>query len=177
MSEFITVARPYAKAAFEFAVESKALDKWHEMLVFASEVAKNQDMQSFLSSSSSPQAMADVFSNVCGEQLDEKGQNLVKIMAENGRLPALPAVVDLFAEMHAEYSKEVTVEVTSAVELTAEQVEKLSAALEKRLERKVKINCNVDSTVVGGLVIKADDTVIDGSVRGKLDRLTDKLQS
>ena len=177
MSELITVARPYAKAAFEFAVETQALDKWHEMLVFASEVAKNEDMKSFLSSSSSPETMADVFCKVCGEQLDEKGQNLVKIMAENGRLPALPAVIDLYAEMHAQYSKEITVEVTAAVELSASQVEKLSAALEKRLERKVKINCNVDSKVVGGLVIKADDTVIDGSVRGKLDRLTDALQA
>lgn len=177
MSEFVTVARPYAKAAFEFAVESQALDKWHEMLVFASEVAKNGDMKSFLSSSASPEAMADIFCKVCDAQLDEKGQNLVKIMAENGRLPALPAVVDLFAEMYAEYSKEITVDVTAAVEMTAEQVEKLSAALEKRLERKVKLNCNVDNTVVGGLVIKAGDTVIDGSVRGKLDRLTDTLQS
>lgn len=177
MSEFITVARPYAKAAFEFAVESQALDKWHEMLVFASEVAKNEDMQSFLSSSASSEIVADVFCKVCDDQLDEKGQNLVKIMAENGRLPALPAVVDLFAEMHAEYSKEITVDVTAAVELTAEQVEKLSAALEKRLERKVKLNCNVDNTVVGGLMIKAGDTVIDGSVRGKLDRLSDTLRS
>ncbi len=177
MSEFVTVARPYAKAAFEFAVEHQNLDKWHEMLVFAAEVAKNDDMKSFLSSSSSPQHMAEIFCKVCDEQLDDKGQNLVKIMAENGRLPALPAVVDLYADMLAEYSKEITVEVTSAVEMSAEQVEKLSAALAKRLERKVKLNCNVDNTVVGGLMIKAGDTVIDGSVRGKLDRLTDTLQS
>lgn len=177
MSEMITVARPYAKAAFEFAVESQALDSWHEMLVFAAEVAKNSDMKAFLSGSVSADKMAEVFSSVCGEQLNEKGQNLVKIMAENGRLSVLPAVVDLYAEMHAEYSKEISVDVTSAVELVAEQVDKLSAALEKRLERKVKLNCNVDASLVGGLVIKAGDVVIDGTIRGKLSRLTATLQS
>jgi F-type H+-transporting ATPase subunit delta len=177
MSEMITVARPYAKAAFEFAVESQALDSWHEMLVFAAEVAKNTEMQAFLSGSSSAEKMAEVFSQVCGEQLNDKGQNLIKVMAENGRLPVLPAVVDLYAEMHAEYSKEISVDVTSAVELVAEQVDKLSAALEKRLERKVNLNCSVDASVVGGLVIKAGDIVIDSTIRGKLNRLTDTLQS
>ena len=177
MSEMITVARPYAKAAFEFAVESGSMDSWHEMLVFAAEVAKNPEMKAFLSGSSSAEKMAEVFNQVCGEQLNDKGQNLVKVMAENGRLPVLPAVVDLFAEMHAEYSKEISVDITSAVELVAEQVDKLSAALEKRLERKVNLNCSVDENVVGGLVIKAGDIVIDSTVRGKLDRLSDTLQS
>ena len=177
MSEMITVARPYAKAAFEFAVESNSMDSWQEMLVFAAEVAKNPEMKAFLSGSSSADKVADLFNQVCGEQLNDKGQNLVKVMAENGRLPVLPAVVELFAEMYAEYSKEISVDVTSAVELVAEQVDKLSAALEKRLERKVNLNCSVDENVVGGLVIKAGDIVIDSTVRGKLDRLSDTLQS
>ena len=177
MSEMNTVARPYAKAAFEFAVENQSLDSWHAMLVFAAEVAKNSEMKGFLSSSASPEKMAEVFSQVCGEQLNDKGQNLIKVMAENGRLAALPAVVDLFAEMQAEFSKEITVDVVSATELSADQSDKLSAALEKRLERKVKINCSVDATVVGGLVIKADDIVIDSSIRGKLTRLSATLQS
>jgi F-type H+-transporting ATPase subunit delta len=177
MSEMITVARPYAKAAFEFAVESQALDSWHEMLVFAAQVVKNQDMRAFLSGSSSANKMAEVFSQICGEQLNDKGLNLVKILAENGRLPVLPAVADLFAEMHAEYSKEISVDITSAVVLVAEQVNKLSAALEKRLERKVNLNCSVDASLVGGLIIKAGDVVIDSTIRGKLNRLADTLQS
>jgi F-type H+-transporting ATPase subunit delta len=177
MSEMITVARPYAKAAFEFAVESQTLDKWHEMLTFAAEVAKNEDVGAFLSGSSSAEKMAEVFNQICGEQLDDKGQNLVKVMAENGRLPVLPAVVELYGELKAEYNKVIDVDVTSAVELVAEQVEKLSAALEKRLERKVNLNCSVDANVVSGLVIKAGDIVIDSTIRGKLDRLSDTLQS
>lgn len=177
MSEMITVARPYAKAAFDFAVESNSLDKWHQMLVFAAEVAKNEDVSTFLSGSASAEKMAEVFNQICGDQVDEKGQNLVKVMAENGRLPVLPAVVDEFERLKAEYNKVIDVDITSAVELVAEQVDKLSAALEKRLERKVNLNCSVDENVVSGLVIKAGDIVIDSTIRGKLDRLSDTLQS
>lgn len=177
MSELTTVARPYAKAAFEFALENSAIDEWFEMLSFAAEVAKNDDMNQFLNGSVAPESMAELFINVCGEQLNGKGQNFVKVMAESRRLTALPAVVSLFAEMRNEYIKEVNVDVFAATELTETQTTNLIASLEKRLARKVKLNCSVDSSVVGGLLIKAGDTIIDGSVRGKLDRLANTLQS
>jgi len=177
MSELTTVARPYAKAAFEFALENSAIDEWFEMLSFAAEVAKNDDMNQFLNGSVASESMAELFINVCGEQLNGKGQNFVKVMAESRRLTALPAVVSLFAEMRNEYIKEVNVDVFAATELTETQTTNLIASLEKRLARKVKLNCSVDSSVVGGLLIKAGDTIIDGSVRGKLDRLANTLQS
>lgn len=177
MSELTTIARPYAKAAFEFAVDKGAVDAWSQMLVFAGEVAKNEQMTQFIASSASAEKQADLFIRVCAEQLNENGQNLVKVMAENGRLVALPAVADLFAEFKADYDKEIDVDVVSATQLDATQQAKLVAALEKRFARKVKLNCSVDDTVVGGLVIKAGDTVIDGTVRGKLSRLATTLQS
>jgi len=177
MSELTTVARPYAKAAFEFAVEANAVDSWQEMLVFAAEVSKNDTMTSFLSGGASVEQAQDLFLKVCDEQLDSKGQNFIKIMAENERLLVLPQVAQQFGELKAEYEKEIAVDVTSAIELAAEQVTTLSAALEKRLARKVKLNCNVDANVVSGLIIKAGDMVIDGSVRGKLNRLATTMQS
>lgn len=177
MSELTTVARPYAKAAFEYAVEATAVDSWLEMLVFAAEVSQNETMQTYLSGGVSVEQATELFINVCGEQLDSNGQNFIKVLAENERLLVLPQVVAQFSELKAEYEKEVTVDVTSAVELTAEQQTTLSAALEKRLARKVKLNCNVDASVVSGLVIKAGDMVIDGSVRGKLNRLASTIQS
>ena len=177
MSELTTIARPYAKAAFDFAVESQAVSEWNDMLFFASEVAKNDEIVAFLSGSHSPEVTSDLFIKVCGEQLNEKGQNLVKVMAENGRLVALPAVAELFEELKAQYENEIEVDVTSATEISAAQQEGLAAALEKRLARKIKLNCNIDSAVVGGLLIKAGDTVIDATVRGKLERLSNVLQS
>jgi len=177
MSELTTVARPYAKAAFDFAVESQAVSEWNDMLFFASEVAKNDEIVAFLSGSHSPEVTSDLFIKVCGEQLNEKGQNLVKVMAENGRLVALPAVAELFEELKAQYENEIEVDVTSATEISAAQQEGLAAALEKRLARKIKLNCNVDSAIVGGLYIKAGDTVIDATLRGKLEKLSTVLQS
>ena len=177
MSELTTVARPYAKAAFEFALDNSAIDEWFEMLTFAAEVAKNDDMNQFLNGSVASESMAELFIKVCGEQLNGKGQNFVKVMAESRRLTALPAVVSLFADMRNEYIKEINVDVFAATELTETQTTNLIASLEKRLARKVKLNCSVDTSVVGGLLIKAGDTIIDGSVRGKLDRLATALQS
>ena len=98
-------------------------------------------------------------------------------MAENQRLLVLPQVVTQFRELKAEHEKTLSVYVTSAVKLTAEQETTLCAALEQRLARKVKLNCNIDANVVSGLVIKAGDMVIDGSVRGKLSRLATTMQS
>ncbi|MBO1256773.1 F0F1 ATP synthase subunit delta [Alteromonas sp. 5E99-2] len=177
MSELTTVARPYAKAAFDFAVDKNAIEKWQEMLVFASEVAVNENMQDMLSGALAADTLAELFINVCGEQLDENGQNLIKILAENKRLPALPAISTLFNALKADYEKEIEVDVTAATELTAQQQDSLSASLEKRLARKVKLHCNVDASLVAGMVIKAGDTVIDGSIKSKLSRLSDALQA
>ena len=177
MSELATIARPYAKAAFELAVEKGNVEAWNEMLFFAGQVASDEQASSLLASIPTAAEQADVFIKVCAEQLNEQGQNLIKLMAENERLAAIPAVAEIFAEFKAEFDKEIDVDVVSATELAAEQQDKLVAALEKRFARKVKLNCSIDETVVGGLVIKAGDTVIDGSVRGKLDRLAVSLQS
>ena len=99
MSELTTIARPYAKAAFDFAVEAKAIDSWLEMLVFAAEVSKNETMVGYLSGGASVEQAQEIFLGVCGEQLNEQGQNLLKVMAENERLLVLPQVAEQFASM------------------------------------------------------------------------------
>jgi F-type H+-transporting ATPase subunit delta len=177
MSELTTIARPYAKAAFEFAVDKGAVESWNDMLFFAGEVAKNDQVAQFLTGSASAEKQSEIVISVCAEQLNEYGQNLVKVMAENGRLTALPAVAQLFSAFKAEFDKEIDVDITSATTLAVTQQDSLVAALEKRFNRKVKLNCSVDETIVGGLIIKTGDTVIDGTVRGKLNRLATTLQS
>ena len=177
MSDLTNIARPYAKAAFDFAVEQNALDAWLQMLGFAAEVAKHEQVAALLRTTGIAEQQAHLFIQVCGEQLNEHGQNLIKVMAENHRLLALPEVLAAFVEHKAAYEKEVTVDVTSDTALNAAQQDKLIAALSQRLQRKVKLNCSVNPEVVGGMLIKAGDMVIDGSVRGKLDRLATALQS
>ncbi|WP_406665303.1 F0F1 ATP synthase subunit delta [Gallaecimonas sp. GXIMD1310] len=177
MSELTTVARPYAKAAFEFAVEKAAVDQWSAMLTFAGELAKHDRMQALFASTLAPAQQADAFIGICGEQLDANGQNLVKVMAENERLPALPAVAALFEALRLEHNQEVEADVSSATALSDAEQGKLAAALEKRLARKVKLNCSVDPALISGTLVKVGDLVIDSSVKGQLSRMNHTLQS
>lgn len=177
MSEFVTVARPYAKAAFDFAVEHQSLDRWQSMLAFTAEVTRNEMIEELLSGATAPETLSKTFFAVCGEQLDDAGQNLIRVMAENGRLRVLPEVLQQFIELRASLEASAEVEVTSASPLTEEQQAKIAAAMEKRLSRKVKLNCKIDKSVLAGVIIRAGDMVIDGSVRSRLERLADVLQS
>ncbi|RAW84106.1 F0F1 ATP synthase subunit delta [Photorhabdus laumondii] len=177
MSEFATVARPYAKAAFDFAVEKQSLEQWQNMLVFTAEVTRNEQVGELLSGSLASETLANTFIAICGEQVDEHAQNFIRVMAENGRLLALPEVLQQFIQLRASLESTVDVEVISATELREQQLAKISVAMEKRLSRKVKLNCKIDKSVIAGVVVRAGDLVIDGSIRGRLDRLTDVLQS
>lgn len=177
MADMTTIARPYAKAAFDFAVERDQLDQWGQMLSFAAEVANNEQIHELLTSSMSAEKLAELFVSICGEQVDEFGQNLIKVMAENGRLEALPDVCAEYLLLKQEHEKEITVEVTSATELSDQQKADISSKLEARLERKVQLNCSVDEALLGGVIIRAGDLVIDNSARGRLNRLSDALQS
>lgn len=177
MSEIVTVARPYAKAAFDFAVEQQGLDRWQQMLSFAAEVSRDDQVADLLSSALAPEHLANTFLAICGEQLDENGQNLIKVMAENGRLIVLPDVLEQFIQLRSAQESTIEVDVTSATPLNDNQMANLATAMEKRLSRKVKLNCKIDKSVMAGIIIRAGDMVIDGSIRGRLDRLTEVLQS
>jgi F-type H+-transporting ATPase subunit delta len=177
MSEVITVARPYAKAAFDVAVEHKALDKWLEMLSFAVAVANNDTVQGLLHGSLGTEKLGDLFVQICGDQLNEQGQNLIKVMAENGRLGVLPAVLAEFVALKSELDKQLDASVCSASPLSDADVAKIQASLEKRYGRTVKLNFSIDPSLMAGLVIKAGDEIIDASIRNKLNRLAEALQS
>ncbi|MDP9500196.1 F0F1 ATP synthase subunit delta [Bisgaard Taxon 45] len=176
MSELTTIARPYAKAAFDFAIEQNAVEKWATMLHFSSELVKDETMQTFLKSALSANKLADAVISICGEQLDQYGQNLIRLMAENKRLEVLPAVYQTFQSYVEEHQKTTEVQVISAQPLNATQEQKIAAAMEKRLARKVKLNCSLDSSLIAGVIIRTDDFVIDGSSRGQLTRLANELQ-
>ena len=177
MSEVTTIARPYAKAAFDFAVEQKAVDSWLEMLVFAAEVSKDSSLQQVIHSSIAPDQLAQLFIQICGEQLNEYGHNLIKVMAENGRLSVLPDVLVEFTALKAELDKEVEAVITSAAALSDAEKTKIQKSLENRYQRKVRLTCQLDPSLMAGLVIKIGDDIIDASVRSKLTRLAEALQS
>lgn len=175
MSELTTIARPYAKAAFDFALEQGQLDKWQAMLQFSALVAENDDVRGFIGSSLATTKIADDFLAICAEQLDQYGQNFIRVMAENKRLMALPAVYQGFLELRANYEAVKEVFVTSASKLTKAQETKIAKAMKAKLNSDVRIIANVDSTLLAGAIIRYDDTVIDGSSKGQLNRLRKEL--
>ncbi|MDH2998290.1 ATP F0F1 synthase subunit delta [Pasteurellaceae bacterium LFhippo2] len=175
MSQLTTVARPYAKAAFDFALEQGQLDKWQSMLQFSALVAENADVKEQLSSSLPAAKIAEMFIAICADQLDQYGQNFIRVLAENKRLITLPEVFNGFVNLRAEYEAVKEVFVTSASELTAAQATKIADAMKKRLNSEVKITSTVDSSLIAGVIIRYDDIVIDGSSRGQLSRLSQEL--
>lgn len=177
MSEMATIARPYAKAAFDLAVEKDELDQWSQMLTFAAEVARNDAIKPLLSGMHSASELAEIFISVCGKQLNEFGQNLIKIMAENKRLSVMPEVATQFITLRLEHEKQVDVDVISAVTLDKAQLDAIKSKMETRLERKVKLNFSVDKTLIAGVVIRAGDLIIDNSMSQRIRRLSDTLQS
>jgi F-type H+-transporting ATPase subunit delta len=177
MAEFTTIARPYAKAAFDFAVESNSVDQWLEMITFAGHIASDDAVVKMLKASTASADAADLMIKLGGEQLNENGQNFMKVLAQNERLLVLPEVSVLLAQYVDEYNKQVDADIVSATELNDAQQAELAASLEKRLARKVKLNVSIDKSLVAGVIIRVGDLLIDGSVRGKLDRLSNQLQS
>lgn len=176
MAELITIARPYAKAAFEYAIEKQALAKWSEMLELAAAIVGNEEMQALIHNPSIGQSkLASVITEVGGKEFDQSLANFLKVLAANMRLAVVVDVALLFQAMKSAYEKTVDITVTAASQLTADQEKSLITALEKRFQTTVKLESQVDKSLLGGLIIQANDLVIDGSLRGKLARLATNM--
>ena len=178
MAELITVARPYAKAAFQFADENGALAEWSDMLAFAAAVSTDEAVSSFLNNPKITSAQkAEAFGDLCKDKLNAQGKNFVAMLAQNKRLAALPEIATLFEALKSQKEQSVDVEITSAFALSDEQGNKLAAALKQKLGREVNVTTAEDKALLGGVIIRAGDMVIDGSVRGKLAKRAEKLNS
>lgn len=176
MAEPITIARPYAQAAFALACEQQALAHWSEMLQFAAQVAAEPQMAALIKSPQVDDAqMAQIFLDICDARLDAQGQNFVRTLAAYKRLALLPDVAALFELLRADAEGTVEAEVVSALPVSDAQQAFIVAALAKRLGRKVALRCHTDDSLIGGAIIRAGDLVIDGSARGHLNKLATAL--
>jgi len=178
MAELTTLARPYAKAAFEFALAANQLQAWSEMLALAAAVAQQDGIGKVLGSPAlTTEQKGSTFTDVCGDQLDDNARNFVLVLAGNQRLALLPNIRELFELMKANQEKTIDVAVTTAFELSDELENKLAEALSAKLDRNVKVRSELDKSLLGGAVIRAGDTLIDGSVRGRLASLAEAMNS
>ncbi len=169
MSQALTLARPYARAAFAIARESATLPAWSDALGFAARVAADARIAALLGN---PRlTREDTVALLAPDGAGEAFTGFLGVLFENRRLPLLAEIAGLYDALRFEAERVVKAKVTSAAALPAAELETIKAALRKRFGREVEVEAAVDEGLIGGAVIDAGDVVIDGSLRGKLDRL------
>ncbi|TLZ17648.1 MAG: F0F1 ATP synthase subunit delta [Gammaproteobacteria bacterium] len=176
MADRLTIARPYARAAFAEARGHQRLEPWSEALRVAAEVVRDPRVRRLLGNPRvTPEQLAQLVSGIAGTQLGREGANLVRMLAANRRLGYLPEISALFDELKDAALGVADVTVTSAAPVDASQQRKLAAALQNRLKRTIRLHCAIDPQLIGGAVLRTGDLVIDGSLRTRLDRIAYEL--
>jgi F-type H+-transporting ATPase subunit delta len=178
MAELVTIARPYAEAVFRIAKDGNAFADWSRMLQLAAAVSQDAQMLALVASPNvGPADIARVFLGVCGNELNQQGNNFVKTLIENDRLSVLPQVAALYEDLKRAHQNELEAVITSALPLDDAQTQALVTGLEKRFGRKVKASTQIDASLIGGARIAVGDVVIDGSVAGQLQKMASALKS
>jgi F-type H+-transporting ATPase subunit delta len=176
MADKSTIARPYARAAFQEAKGARRLAEWAQALQVGAEVVQDERVESLLGSPHvTPAELSKLVADVAGSKLDEHGRNFVSTLAANRRLAYLPEISKIFDELKDAEEGVVDVTVTSAAPLDEQQRRTLADALAKKLKREVRLHCETDAKLIGGAVLRAGDLVIDGSLRTRLDRIAYEL--
>lgn len=177
MAEIATLARPYANAVFDLARSAGRLTEWSPMLALLARAVETDQVRELVATPSlAPAVKAHQLIDVVREDIDDRCRRFVNVLADNHRLELLPEIAAQFEALKAEAEKTLDVEITAAVELTGQQVDSYTQALRQRFDQDVNVSVDIDPGLVGGAIVRAGDTVIDGSVRGRLTRLVESLQ-
>jgi len=178
MSELSTLARPYAEAVFRLAQGEKDLAGWSSRLQSLALIVSDAQVARLIADPAvAADRVADLIVEVAGSDLGERGGNFVKVLAENDRLSLLPEIGAQFEALKANAEGTLEATITSAQELTQAQLEALVAGLKAKFNRAVNVQVAVDPELIGGAVIAIGDQVIDGSVKGRLQRMSFALQA
>lgn len=176
MSEAITVARPYAQAAFEEAQKQADLKSWSELLQAGADAIANPEVEALVSNPSATTAQLEgLMLALTGAKAGSAQANLVCLLVENKRLLQLPQISEQYEALRAEAEQSVDVVVTSAFDLSAAQQDKIAVALKNRFRRDIRLSCEINPSLLGGVVIRAGDKVIDGSARTRLGEMATAL--
>jgi F-type H+-transporting ATPase subunit delta len=176
MAEALTTARPYAQAAFEEALKLDDLKGWSEMLVSLAEAISYPEVRAVVTSPRVAKLKIEsLLEGLLGGQAKAQQRNFVRVLVDNQRLLLLPEIVSIFEALRAEAEKTVNVLVDSAFELSDAQKERIISSLKTRMGREIKLVCKVNKELLGGVVIRAGDKVIDGSARTRLGEMANAL--
>ena len=178
MLENSTIARPYASAVFELAQETGQEQEWSAMLGLLSQVVADENLRGLISNPKvSRQQLQELALDVCGDALSDLGRNLVKILVQAGRLQHTTAIKNQYEQLRAAAEGRVEVEVVAAYTLDEQQQDSIAETISTRLGKQVSVKTLVDETLIGGAVIRAGDSIIDASLRGRLSELRNELVS
>lgn len=172
MAEKTTLARPYALAAFKQAREENKLDDWSNMLQFLSMVIGDSTMLGIVSHPRiDKERLTGLLLDIAEGKLSETGQNFVRVLIEHRRLSLLPEIAAIFERERAEFEQRQEVEVLTAYRLQSKYQEAIKSAMMERLGQEVELSVQIDRSLIGGIIIRAGDMVIDASLRGRINRL------
>jgi F-type H+-transporting ATPase subunit delta len=172
VTDYTTIARPYAQAAFEQASEEAAIAQWSALLKLLGLVVADPQMQALLNNPRvSRQQLLDIVTGIGDNKLTATGMNFIKILISAGRLKHVARISTLFEQKWAAAEGRMEVNVTSAYELLPEQKNSIAEAMARRLGKKINISSLVDQSLIGGMIVRAGDSVIDVSLRGQLNEL------
>ena len=176
MSELATLARPYAVAVFKRAKETDSAAKWSDMLSFITAVVGNSQLQAAVKNPKlGKDKLLALILDICQGQLNDEAVNFLKLLVSNSRLSLLPGIRKNFELLKAEKEGYIDVDVVTAYAFTKEGRQNFALTLEKTLNKKIHMNVTVDKSLIGGVLVRAGDRVIDGSVRGQLQHLQKAL--
>lgn len=176
MAEKVTIARPYARAVFDYAQEQQAFAQWSDLLAKSAAVVTDPQVANLLGNPRvTPSQLVDLLAEIAGPSMSEQGRNFLDTVAQNRRLDLLPEIAAIFETLRAEVENIADVQVTSAVALDEQQKARLAGALRKRLGREVRLHCDVDAALIGGAIVRSGDLVIDGSLKARLERLASDI--
>ncbi|AAF83956.1 F0F1 ATP synthase subunit delta [Xylella fastidiosa] len=173
MSQALTLARPYARAAFAIACEKGKCMQWSQALTFSAQVANNPIAAALLCHPQIDHEQAAAL--LSPEGADPAYVRFLEVIAEAHRLDVLLQVAGLYEKLRAEAEHVIKAKITSAIELAPNELNNIVTALKKRFDCEIEVTTGVDHSLIGGAVIDTGNVVIDGSIKSKLTRLQASL--
>ncbi|VFP85565.1 F0F1 ATP synthase subunit delta [Candidatus Erwinia haradaeae] len=172
-----TIARPYARAAFNFAIEQQSIDHWKKMLTVTTLVVCDAQIKHLITRPLSPTLLFERLMIIFDAQLDYHTRNFIKIIVYNKRLSILPIILDQFIQLCSMHDNVKKVEVISSIVLNQNQLSRIRIAIENHLSCHIKLHCKIDPSIIAGVILKTDDIIIDGSIRSRIKQLTSAILS
>lgn len=178
MSEQISLARPYAKAIFELARDAGEYALWSDQLELLAMISQDPAMAEVIANPAvSEKQLAELIIDVAGEQLDEQGRNLIKLLVRNDRVTVVADINQQFLILRDDAEQVIEAQLITAAEVNETQKQAFEVALSGRLGKRINLEATVDETLIGGAIVRAGDWVVDGSVKAQLQDLVGAISS